>query len=195
MPALLEATTTPSRRQLRIIDRRGALTLCAPPALDPPAHPVPLPREESRTYRQLAIEDLDSYWHYRTSRVDSWSPEAFHARPTGRAELPAPGPHARHIAQAIVEAIAGLRGVQQLMPWLATEVYETIAAKTKVGANRRRKTHTIKAPQVRSVHACEPDDGVAEVTVIIGQGDDVYAAALRLEGLDGRWRCTFFEIV
>ena len=195
MPALLDAPAASTRPALRIIRRRGALTLCTPPVLDPPAHAVPLPQEESPAYRQLAIEDLDDYWHYRNSRVDSWSPEAFNARPTGRAELPAPGPHARHIAQAIVEAIAGLRGVQQLMPWLRTEVYETIAAKTKVGVGRRRKASTFKAPQVRSVHACEPDDGVAEVTVIIGQGDDVYAAVMRLEGLDGRWRCTFFEIV
>ncbi|NUS74260.1 MAG: hypothetical protein HOQ05_12760 [Corynebacteriales bacterium] len=195
MPALLDEIETPARRQLRVIRRRGELTLCLPPALDPPATAVPQPRQETPAYRQLAIEELDHYWHYRTSRVDSWSPEAFHARPTGRAELTAPASHARHIAQAIVECIAGLRGVQQLMPWLSTDVYEAIAAKTKMSIGRRRRAHAFKAPNVRSVHICEPDDGVAEVTAVIGQGDDVYAAAMRLEGLDGRWRCTLFEIV
>jgi hypothetical protein len=43
---------------------------------------------------------------------------------------------------------------------------------------------------VRSVHVSEPDDGVAEVCAVFGTPNRCYAMAMRLEGMDGRWRAT-----
>jgi hypothetical protein len=37
---------------------------------------------------------------------------------------------------------------------------------------------------------CEVSDGVAEVSVVIDDGRRARALAMRLEGSDGRWRCT-----
>jgi hypothetical protein len=40
------------------------------------------------------------------------------------------------------------------------------------------------------VHVSEPADGVAEACAVVDTGPRRRAIALRLEGLDGRWRCT-----
>jgi hypothetical protein len=44
------------------------------------------------------------------------------------------------------------------------------------------------------VHVCEPVDGVAEVPVVARRAGRAHAVAARLEGLDGRWRCTALQI-
>jgi hypothetical protein len=43
---------------------------------------------------------------------------------------------------------------------------------------------------VRSIHVGEPADGVAEICALVQRGPRASAVALRLEGLDGRWKCT-----
>ncbi|WP_460524828.1 Rv3235 family protein, partial [Flindersiella endophytica] len=47
---------------------------------------------------------------------------------------------------------------------------------------------------VRSVHVSEPADGVAEAAVHVQHGSRSRAIAVRIEGLDGRWRCTALEL-
>jgi hypothetical protein len=47
---------------------------------------------------------------------------------------------------------------------------------------------------LHSLHFAEPADGVAEVAAIVRIGDRFRAIALRLEGLDGRWRCVRLQI-
>jgi hypothetical protein len=44
------------------------------------------------------------------------------------------------------------------------------------------------------VHVCEPVDGVAEISVVARRAGRAHAVAARLEGLDGRWRCTTLQI-
>ena len=44
------------------------------------------------------------------------------------------------------------------------------------------------------VHVCEPVDGVAEVSAVARRAGRAHAVAARLEGLDGRWRCTALQI-
>jgi hypothetical protein len=44
------------------------------------------------------------------------------------------------------------------------------------------------------VHVCEPVDGVAEVSAVAHRGGRAHAVAARLEGVDGRWRCTAVQI-
>jgi hypothetical protein len=43
---------------------------------------------------------------------------------------------------------------------------------------------------VSSTHVFEPADGVVEATAVVVGGPRARAVALRLEGWDGRWRCT-----
>jgi hypothetical protein len=47
---------------------------------------------------------------------------------------------------------------------------------------------------VRSLHVSEPADGVAEVCALVRRGGRSTAVALRLEGMDGRWKCTAIEL-
>jgi hypothetical protein len=47
---------------------------------------------------------------------------------------------------------------------------------------------------VRSVRVCLPADGVAEASAVVVSRGRVLAVALRLEGLDGRWRMTALEV-
>jgi hypothetical protein len=89
------------------------------------------------------------------------------------------------------EVVAGQRACTQLLRWTTTGVYEQVRrermpSSTSAGGQRRR-------PQVRTVHVCEPADGVAEVSAVVTGQRRTHAIALRLEGHDGRWRVTAYE--
>jgi Family of unknown function (DUF6459) len=47
---------------------------------------------------------------------------------------------------------------------------------------------------VGPLHVCEPVDGVAEVSAVARRAGQAHAVAARLEGIDGRWRCTALQI-
>ena len=127
---------------------------------------------------------------------------------------------ARHLAQALVEILAGDRTLTQLVRWTTAEVYEQLhhrvhtlascprptAADTSAGVDggpvRRRRPR----PRVASVHVSMPTEGVAEVSARIDNGVRSTAVALRLEQraagrrtplegtqlrvADSRWMCT-----
>ena len=50
----------------------------------------------------------------------------------------------------------------------------------------------VRAPRVvlRTVRTCEVADGVVEGCAVVDDGRRAWALVLRLEGADGRWRCT-----
>ena len=113
----------------------------------------------------------------------------FGPQPTGRDELPEPRGWAARLVQALVEVLAGDRPVGQLVRWTSAQVYDEVAALTLP-----RGTRGASRGVVRSVHVSEPVDGVAEVAALVRRGRRTSAVALRLEGLDGRWQCTAFEL-
>jgi hypothetical protein len=121
--------------------------------------------------------------------------DEFGPRQTPRALLPDPTPWAGRLVQAVVEAMAGVRPVSQLIRWTTTEVYEGIQNRAiRAMHERRGPTPRRLAEVVRSVHVSEPVDGVAEVCAIVQQGPRCRAIALRLEGADGRWKCTVLQL-
>jgi hypothetical protein len=126
-------------------------------------------------------------------RVASEPVEDFDFRPTPRRALPEPAPWARTLAQATAEVVAGNRPVGQLLRWTTQEVYARIeraaARRPAVGPTGRPPS-----PVVRSVRLVEPADGVVEACAVVRTGRRSRALALRLEGLDGRWRCTALEL-
>jgi hypothetical protein len=119
-------------------------------------------------------------------------------RPTPRTELPEPTPWAGRLVQGILEVLAGVRPLSQLVRWTTTDVYDSISIRTEHRFRRTSETREIAAHRlaevVRSVHVSEPIDGVAEVCAIVQQGPRCRAIALRLEGIDGRWQCTALQI-
>ncbi len=116
---------------------------------------------------------------------------AFVARqPTRSVQLPDPRRWAARLAQGIVEAMYGHRPLQQLIRWTDEPVYALL--------ERRRTAQRTRGgprPVVRSVRVCQPGDGVVEASVVVDTGGRCRALAIRLEGLDGRWRCTALEIL
>lgn len=150
-----------------------------------PARPVPPPWTLLPAARQP----------YAAGDFDDEGPEQ-----TARAALPDPRMWAARLGQAVVEVCSGGRPVSQLLRWTSPAVYTDLAARYGPMARRRAAEHRTTAvrtrfEQVRSVHVCEPADGVAEVSLVVGGGERPRAVALRLEGLNGRWVCTRLEFV
>jgi hypothetical protein len=111
-------------------------------------------------------------------------------RPTRSADLPDPKQWAVRLAQGIVEALHGHRPLQQLVRWTDEPVYRLLERRRSV-----QRTAAGPRPLVRSIRICQPGDGVVEASVVVQTGRRCRALAMRLEGLDGRWRCTALEIL
>lgn len=112
--------------------------------------------------------------------------------PTARQDLPEPGAWTAQLVQAVLEVLGRERPRQQLVRWLSPEVYAELSAhvgaapvRPAVGPSAGRSRRTVS-----SLHLCEPVDGVVEASAVVLGGTRARAMALRLEGWDGRWRCT-----
>ena len=117
---------------------------------------------------------------------------------TARCDLPDPGPWTAQLVQAVLEVLAQERPRHQLVRWLTTEVYADLGA--HLAATGPRTAGRSPAPgrarrTVSSIHVFEPADGVAEATAVVVGGRRARAVAVRLEGWDGRWRCTRLAIL
>src|SRR5689334_4767621 len=110
------------------------------------------------------------------------------AERTPTASLPTSHLYARRLVQGVLEVLAGVRGVKQLQRDTTPELYlalaETLAQRPRV-TGRRPSTRSI-----RSLHVQERPEGVVEACATIEKDGRVAALALRLEGFEGRWRCT-----
>jgi hypothetical protein len=112
-------------------------------------------------------------------------------RPTSAHRLPDPRRWAARLAQAIAEALHGHRPVQQLLRWTDDDVYAKIVQRLAA----RPRGELAGRPTVKSIRVCTPTDGVAEASAVLQAGPRCRALALRLEGLDGQWRCTALEFI
>ena len=105
----------------------------------------------------------------------------FSRQPTNRELLPEPNIWIEKFTQGAFEVMAGRRNGAQFARWTNRAVYFYL---------QHRNGLFNVAPKIHHVHICEPADGIAEATVTVRLGDRLKAAALRFEGLDGRWICT-----
>jgi hypothetical protein len=107
---------------------------------------------------------------------------------TPTAALPAAQGFARVLLQAVLEVAAGVRPVKQLQrdtsPELYTRLLETLSGRPRATGTRPDQR------AIRSVHVQQRPEGIAEVCATVRHGERTLALALRLEGLDGRWKCT-----
>jgi hypothetical protein len=96
----------------------------------------------------------------------------------------------RQLLTTALEAFAGRRPVAQLRPLTTVALFEALSS-----GRRPPWCAAGTAPIVLgAVHVCEPVDGVAEVSAVAHRGGRAHAVAARLEGVDGRWRCTAVQI-
>lgn len=114
--------------------------------------------------------------------------------PTQRAALPPAGPWAARLAQAVLEVCTAGRPVNQLLRWTDPAVYQELERRYAPRASRDARQRRVRAAErIRSIHLCEPADGVAEVCALIVGGERPRAMALRIEGWRGRWVCNVLE--
>ena len=113
------------------------------------------------------------------------------ATPPGRpgGGPPEPGVWAAGLVQSVVEVLSGQRPLQQLLRWLELPIYDELGRRLR-GGRGGPGAPTPGLRLVSSVHLCEPVDGVVEATVLLAGGFRAQAAAVRLEAVADRWRCT-----
>ncbi|MEZ2389030.1 Rv3235 family protein [bacterium RCC_150] len=109
------------------------------------------------------------------------------------------GTLARSIAQAAIEALAGIRPVQQLSRSLDPQCLSSLhhrAALTRAHAARFRKgeARLHRSPIVRSVRVCAVNDNVYETSMVVTEELRSRAVAMRLERSNGAWKVTVLEI-
>jgi hypothetical protein len=107
-----------------------------------------------------------------------------------RAELPDPRAVGRRLVTLTLEAFAGRRPVTQLQPLVTPALFTALSERRRP----RWCTEGTAPLVVSSVRVCEPVDGVAEVSAVARRGGRAHAVAARIEGVDGRWRCTALQI-
>jgi hypothetical protein len=94
----------------------------------------------------------------------------------------------------VVETCTLGRPVSQLARWTSESVYAELLARYLPAARQGLADRRVVVNErVRSVHVCEPADGVAEAALLVAGGHRPRALALRLEGWNGRWVCTALE--
>lgn len=148
----------------------------------PPYEP-PLDDEPTHRLRLVTGDPLPFERAAALSAVDR-----FDRLPTPRSMLPDPRACAARLVVATMEVLSGRRPIQQLMPWTDDAVYAQLSRTVRT---RRR----VGGPAtLRSLRISEPAPGVAEVCAVVGGAQRSRAVAARLEGADGRWRCTALQL-
>jgi hypothetical protein len=107
-----------------------------------------------------------------------------------RGDLPDPREAGRRVLTTVLETLAGRRPAAQLGR-LTTPV---VLAALSAGRRPRWCAEGASPIVLGTVHVCEPVDGVAEVSAVARRAGRAHAVAARLEGIDGRWRCTAVQI-
>jgi hypothetical protein len=124
--------------------------------------------------------------------------EFFSHQHTPREALPSPAPLIENLTRCVIEILAGARDLEQINRWVTADVYRHLLKRVVLSARARSVTGR---PAVRpsfsigSTMICEPADGVVEAVVIVRGKARVRAVALRLEGLDRRWRATAINVL
>lgn len=128
-----------------------------------------------------------------------FEPESFFGhQPTASAALPDPQPLLENLTRCVVEILAGARDLQQIARWVTDDVYRNLL-KRVVLSDRARRARGQQAARptftIGTVVTDEPRDGVVEATVIVHGRARSRAVAIRLEGLDLRWRATAINVL
>lgn len=168
----------PEAQPLRILP----IPESSPPALHlvPPAETT-LPGPSRFVQGSLAVD-------FRQVEQDPY----FGPQAAATTDLPAAHAWVTSMSQAILEATTGARSASQLIRWMTPEVYAMVSRRAGVAA--RRGIQPGRRAVVRSVHLCEPADGVLEACAVVLDRGRVRAMALRLSGVDRRWLVTALQL-
>lgn len=122
----------------------------------------------------------------------------FGHQPTPTSHLPDPVPLLRNLTRCVIEILAGARELEQIARWVSDDVHRHLLKRVAIsGRARAAKGQPARRPTfaIGSISVTEPRDGVIEAVVIVRGRARVRAVALRLEGLDRRWRATAINVL
>lgn len=124
--------------------------------------------------------------------------EFFGHQPAGRAELPNPEPLLQNLTRCVIEILAGARELEQISRWVTDDVYRHLLRRVVLSTRARQaKNQVVVRPAftIGRLSICEPRDGVVEAVVIVTSRVRTRAVAIRLEGMDNRWRATAINVL
>lgn len=131
-------------------------------------------------------------------KMTTTSSEYFEPQPTSSARLPDPVPLLRSLTQGALEVLAGVREVDQLARWLSEDAFRALAARANLSARARSArgvAPTRPTFNILSIRESAPADGIVEAVVVVAGPGRTRAIAIRLEGLDSRWRASSFAVL
>jgi hypothetical protein len=130
----------------------------------------------------------------RSADVD----EFFAPQRTSTSALPEPEPLLRNLTRGVLEVLAGVREIEQLARWLTEDAYRGLLTRANL-ATRARSARGVPATRpvhaILSVRTCVPADGIVEAVVIVASPARTRAVAIRLQGIDRRWRATSLALL
>lgn len=111
--------------------------------------------------------------------------------------LPDPAPLIENLATGVIEILLGVREVQQIARWVTEATFDRLTerALTAKRARGMQLQRTVPGFEISSVRTCHTADGVVEGAVVVRSAGRTRAVAIRLEGLDGRWRATAIGVL
>lgn len=124
--------------------------------------------------------------------------ELFGRQPSATRDLPDPRPLLENLTRCVIEILAGARDLEQIARWVDDSVYTTLLKRVVLAAQARQTTGRPTARptfSIGSVVTCEPRDGVVEAVVVVRGRARARSVAIRLEGLDRRWRATAIHVL
>jgi hypothetical protein len=110
----------------------------------------------------------------------------FEPMPTSAVDLPELHTWTMKFAVSVIEIWAGRRQPAQLISKCHRQIYMKLLK--QVGSQK-------EIGRIRSIHQCEPLDGICESTVTVRFGDRLRAMVIRFEGVDQRWLCTELRLL
>lgn len=145
-------------------------------------------------------QDLRIVRHSPASAADTAldSDEFFAHQPSSRAALPGPRPLLENLTRCVIEILAGARDLEQISRWVTDDVYRHLLKRVVLSARARQvkgRSPARPAFSIGSISIFEPRDGVIESVIIVLGRARARAVAIRLEGLDSRWRATAINVL
>lgn len=133
------------------------------------------------------------------TRLASYNDEDYFGfQRTMRHELPDPMPLVENLGRSVMEILAGARELDQVARWVSDDVYRNLQTRVLASARARavkklaayRPTFTLG----RTIVTFPVDDACEAVVIVHGRAR-TRSIAIRLQGLDGRWRATAIHVL
>ncbi len=117
---------------------------------------------------------------------------------TPSSNLPDPTALIENLARGVIEAMSGARDLEQMGRWMTETVYKNLLRRSILAARGRAVRRQVLARPTVHIAArrmTSPADGVVEAALVVHGQVRTRAVAMRLEGIDSRWRATAIHVL